>query len=188
MVGPLRFYPLYTYGLVFHATFFGPKTDFGNFFFSNFWAKKAGFTLPTPLMVRPLKKKKLYVSSFRGLTSITKEVATQLFKDYSVKLIAQTRVSLAAFFADPLLEIKEDIILFTVGSKLVAEEIAEEQRKITAFFAQNGCYVKGIECIVNALEVSEYKVFTPKQQFDVLAKEHPMLKDFQSRFNLEIDG
>ena len=79
VVGPLRFYPPYTNGLVVHATFF-------SFFFSliiawnGFWQfflffpvfglkqpdfreKKwffawwsGGFTLPTPLVVRPIKK------------------------------------------------------------------------------------------------------------------------------------
>jgi hypothetical protein len=83
---------------------------------------------------------------------------------------------------------KEGVVRFTVGSKLVAEEIKEERRKLIALFAEKGFDLKAIDCIVNALEVSEYKIFTPKQQFDVLAKEYPILKDFESRFNLDIDG
>ena len=42
MVGPLRFYPPYTNGLVVHATFFCLVVG--------------GLPLPTPLVVRPLKK------------------------------------------------------------------------------------------------------------------------------------
>ena len=34
---------------------------FWHFFFSNFWAKKNRYTLPTPLVVRPLKKHFFYV-------------------------------------------------------------------------------------------------------------------------------
>ena len=77
VVGPLRFYPPYINGLVVHATlfyFFCLIIAWNNwqfFFFSNFWAKKAGFiekkkwffawwsggfTLPIPLLVRPLQK------------------------------------------------------------------------------------------------------------------------------------
>ncbi|PCJ66391.1 MAG: hypothetical protein COA58_06335 [Bacteroidetes bacterium] len=128
------------------------------------------------------------VSNEVGLKSLKRDDALTIFKEYSTQLVAKKRVSLASFFADPLLEIKENRISFTVGSKLVAEEIKEEQRKIIAFFSQKGFNLVELECIVNAIEVSEYKVFTPKQQFDVLAKKHPILKDFESRFNLEIDG
>ena len=123
-----------------------------------------------------------------GLKVPQGEDARTLFKEYAAQLASQKRVSLAAFFADPLLEIIDGVVHFTVGSKLVAEEIKEERHKLNSLFIQKGFDLKAIECIVNAQEISEYKVFTPKQQFDVLAKEFPILKDFESRFNLEIDG
>ena len=86
VVGPLRIYPLFTNGLVVHATFFffffflvlhQSETDFDNFFFffPISWLKQpdfresflrsghGGFTIPTPLMARPLKKNFLCVSS-----------------------------------------------------------------------------------------------------------------------------
>ena len=53
VVGPLRFYPPYTNGLVVHA---GCQKK--RFFFAQ-WS--GGFTLPTPLVVRPLKKPFFYV-------------------------------------------------------------------------------------------------------------------------------
>ena len=123
-----------------------------------------------------------------GLKDPTKEDALVVFKEFAAKLATKKRVSLASFFADPLLEMKDGVVHFTVGSKLVAEEIKEERRKLIGLFAEKGFDLKAVECIVNAQEISEYKVFTPKQQFDVLAKEFPILKDFESRFNLEIDG
>ena len=71
VVGPLRMYPLYTYGLVVHATFFSlfcslimAWNGFWQFFLflPNFWKNAVfcllvkGVSLTTPLMVRPLKK------------------------------------------------------------------------------------------------------------------------------------
>jgi hypothetical protein len=93
---------------------------------------------------------------------------------------------LASFFADPLIEVLQNNILFTVGSKMVAEEIKEESRKVKAFFAEKGYLMDNLTCTVNAVEVNEYKLFTPKQQFDDMAKEFPLLIDFESRFSLEI--
>lgn len=123
----------------------------------------------------------------QGLADLTVEVAKEEFKKFSKVLASQKRVSLSSFFADPLISLEGNIVHFTVGSKLVAEEIKEETRKITELFADSGYKLEAIECKVNAVEISEYKLFTPKQQFDVMAKEFPMLKEFESRFNLEID-
>jgi len=123
-----------------------------------------------------------------GLKELTLEAATDLFKAYGTELIAQKRSSLAAFFSDPLIKVASGVVTFTVGSKLVADGIGEETRKIRQYFSKASYTLEAIECRVNAKEVSEYKVFTPKEQFDVMAKEFPILKEFEERFNLEIDG
>ena len=68
------------------------------------------------------------------------------------------------------------------------DQINEEQRKIVRHFAENGYKLDSIKGIINAAKVSEYKIFTPKQQFDVMAKEFPLLKDFEERFNLDFNG
>ena len=65
--GPLRFYVVH---VIFFQSYNSLKRILTTFFLSNFWAKKAelyrkkmffakwssGFSLPTPLVVRPLKK------------------------------------------------------------------------------------------------------------------------------------
>ena len=40
---------------------------------------------------------------------------------------------------------------------------------------------------VDVKEVEKYKVFTPKQEFDQLATDNPVLKDFEQRFGLDFD-
>jgi hypothetical protein len=122
-----------------------------------------------------------------ALQDISREICKEILQEYGQKLVADKRASLASFFADPLLEVAENNIQFTVGSKLVAEEIKEESRKVIALFASKGYAVANLACLVNATEVNEYKLFTPRQQFDVMCKEFPSLADFESRFNLEIE-
>lgn len=127
------------------------------------------------------------VEPVSNLRAITLEDSKVLLKEYAEKLVADKRASLASFFADPLLEVLQNNLLFTVGSKMVAEEIKEESRKVIAFFAEQGFSLLNLTCVVNAVEVNEYKLFTPRQQFDDMVKEFPLLADFESRFNLEIE-
>ena len=122
-----------------------------------------------------------------ALEDITPHLSKDILKEYAKKLIIDKRASLASFFADPLIEVIQNNILFTVGSKMVAEEIKEESRKVKALFAEKGYLMHNLTCTVNAVEVNEYKLFTPKQQFDDMAKEFPLLADFESRFSLEIE-
>ncbi|MGB4081535.1 MAG: hypothetical protein WBK38_10230, partial [Bacteroidia bacterium] len=72
------------------------------------------------------------------LSDITLESSKDILKEYAQKLILDKRASLASFFADPLIEVLQNNILFTVGSKMVAEEIKEESRKVKALFAEKG--------------------------------------------------
>lgn len=122
------------------------------------------------------------------LKNLTLEDAKRLFLSYAKELTTQKRTSLAAFLADPLLTMKENnTVVFTVGSKIVESEITEETAKILAHFEANGYAIRKLECKVNAKQISEYKVFSPKQQFDALAKEYPKLTDFAERFYLDFE-
>ncbi len=121
-----------------------------------------------------------------SLAQLSKERVINLLRQYSQKLEDDKRGSLAAFFADPIIALNENQITITVGSKIVENEIMAEQQKVVSFFADNGYHLGSIYCIVNAKTVNEYKVFTPKQQFEAMVKDIPILQDFASRFNLEI--
>ena len=123
----------------------------------------------------------------QSLTTLTIEISTKLLKDYSEQLEMEKRGSLAAFFADPIVALEGDQISITVGSKMVENEIMAEQHKLISYFAGQGYKLGGIHCIVNAKAVSEYKIFTPKQQFEAMVKEIPILEDFANRFNLEFE-
>ena len=123
-----------------------------------------------------------------NLKEFTLEEAKVLFQEYAVQLSKQKRRGLAAFFSDPLLEVEGSKITFTVGSNIVAQDIEEEKLRLKKYFASKGYLLEEVASKVNAAEITEYKVFTPKQQFDALAKEYPILKDFESRFNLDIDA
>ncbi len=137
---------------------------------------------------KPETEKKASVDeASSNLKDIEVSSAKSLVKAY-VKIAEQNKQrSLAAFFADPLLEVNDAQIVFTVGSKTVAQEIENEAEKLKQTAAKQGYAIRGIRAQVNAVKVSEYKIFTPKQQFDVMAKTNPVLKDFESRFNLTFD-
>ena len=113
--------------------------------------------------------------------------AKEILRLYSEKLEDDKRGSLAAFFADPILELEADEVSITVGSKIVENEIMAEQKKIVLYFAEQGYALSSLICIVNAKVVSEYKIFTPEQQFEAMIKEVPILEDFARRFNLKLE-
>jgi hypothetical protein len=121
------------------------------------------------------------------LKSIDETSAKEMCKKYADILVAEKRGSLAAFFADPLLKVADDTITITVGSKIVENQIIEDKIKLIRHFAAAGYRLSGLECVVNATEISEYKIFSPKEQFAVLAREYPALSDFASRFNLDFE-
>lgn len=121
------------------------------------------------------------------LKSIDETSAKEMFKKYADILVAEKRGSLAAFFADPLLKVADDTITITVGSKIVENQIIEDKIKLIRHFAAAGYRLSDLECVVNATEISEYKIFSPKEQFAVLAREYPALSDFASRFNLDFE-
>ena len=123
-------------------------------------------------------------SKLKGIDELS---AKEMFKKYADILVAEKRGSLAAFFADPLLKVAEDIITITVGSKIVENQIIEDKHKLVRHFAAAGYRLSGLECIVNATEISEYKIFSPKEQFAVMAREYPALADFASRFSLDFE-
>lgn len=75
-------------------------------------------------VVEKIEEKKIDTSL--TLADITLESSKDILKEYAQKLISGKRASLASFFADPLIEVLQNNILFTVGSKMVAEEIKEE--------------------------------------------------------------
>ena len=121
------------------------------------------------------------------IKELTEADAKQVFLKYAAQLVEEKRGSLAAFFKDPLIHLADGILTFTVGSKLVETDISNERPKLKEFFAAQGFEFPELVCKVNAQEISEYKVFTPKQQFDVMVKEMPILEDFANRFNLDIE-
>lgn len=114
--------------------------------------------------------------------------ATEFCGIYARKLLKENRRSLAAFLADPIITVHGTTLKFVVGSKNVAREIEDETPRLIKKAKLEGWKLTEIECSVNAAKVSEYKVFSPKQQFDVLAKEYPILKEFEARFNLDFDA
>jgi hypothetical protein len=130
---------------------------------------------------------KAQTSNSIELKPIDLEEARSLMKSYAKVAESKNQRSLAAFFADPLLEVLDGRMVFTVGSKTVALEVNAEAEKIKIAAATDGFEIISIDCKVNATKVSEYKIFTPQQQFDVMAKDHPALKEFESRFNLDFN-
>lgn len=122
-----------------------------------------------------------------ALNKFDARIARTLFVEFAKTLTQEKRGSIASFFADPLIEVNDHIVVFTVGSKIVAEEIEKLKKRAKLLFADQGFLLADIECKVNAAEISEYKVFTPQQKFEVMSKKHPILKDFAARFNLEIN-
>ena len=116
------------------------------------------------------------------------EEAKAFFADYARELASQNRRSLSSFLADPIIQVNEGKITFTVGSKNVAKDIEDETMKIIRVASEKGWIISEIVTAVDAVKVSDYQVFTPKQQYDVLAKDYPVLKDFEARFNLNFDA
>ncbi|MCH1385840.1 MAG: hypothetical protein L7U61_06035 [Flavobacteriaceae bacterium] len=128
------------------------------------------------------------VSEDSSLKELTLEDAKRLFLSYAQELTAQKRTSLAAFLTDPLITLTDqNAITFTVGSKIVESEITDATAMIVAHFQSNGFVLEKLDCKVNAKQISDYKMFTPQQQFEDFAKKYPKLNDFAERFYLDFD-
>ena len=113
--------------------------------------------------------------------------ALELSKEYSGIALKKNMRSLAAFLADPIMEVEDGHITYTVGSKTVAQSLLDEQERFKKMALTRSYTIERISCNVNAAKVSEYKIFTPKQQFEVMAKQNPLLKDLQARFDLDFE-
>ena len=134
------------------------------------------------------KRSDTEVSDDSSLKELTLEDAKRLFLSYAQELTAQKRTSLAAFLTDPLITLtNKNAITFTVGSKIVESEITDATALIVAHFQSNGFALEKLQCKVNAKLISDYKMFTPKQQFVDFAKKYPKLNDFAERFYLDFD-
>lgn len=113
--------------------------------------------------------------------------AKRILMEYADVLLKEQRRGLAAYLQDPVFKLEGDALKLIVGSKTLLKELEEDMRKlIKAFHLQH--FDPKIELILNAQKVEEYKVFTPKQKFDALAKKNPVLKDFENRFGLDFDS
>lgn len=111
----------------------------------------------------------------------------ELLKDYADDLMKAQRRGLGAYLIDPVVKLEENTLYFTVGSKSLLIEMQDELSKLKQLF--NSKQIDPvIEIQLNAQKVQEYKVFTPKQKFDALAKKNPALKDFENRFGLDFDA
>ena len=136
---------------------------------------------------QPIPENKETKSITNDLKDLSIETATHLFKEYSKELATQKRTSLAAFFADPLIEVSNNEIVFTVGSKLVESEIIEEKSKLMEYFNSHGFILSEVSCQVNAKQISAYKLFSPKKQMEALIEKYPDLEEFSSRFYLDFE-
>lgn len=144
--------------------------------------------LTTKKTPTPQEQKAAIISTHSDLKDLDVKNAKKFFKELSKELVSEKRDSVAAFFADPLIKVENSTVFFTVGSKLILENIAEVEGRAIQYFNKQGYKLNAIKCEVNAAKIKDYKVFTPQQQFEVMVKKHPELQDFATRFNLEIDG
>lgn len=119
--------------------------------------------------------------------AITESEFRALLSEFGSELSKGGKRSLAASINDPLLTFNNDTAHFIVGSKLVVSEFEASERDFNRKIIRAGFKPPKYSFKINATKVGEYKVFTPKQQFEVMAKQFPILNDFRSRFNLNID-
>ncbi|MFY0643700.1 MAG: hypothetical protein JXR19_04470 [Bacteroidia bacterium] len=128
--------------------------------------------------VVPDEKLELKPISAESLSSRIAQLADDIFK--------QGRKGLASYLKDPLYDFTDSQTTFKVGSKTLKNELEDTFTKLQRNFASEGVQWDFI-VEINAQAVNEYKLFTPKQQFDALAKEYPPLKEFEQRFGLDFD-
>ncbi len=117
-------------------------------------------------------------ASEKEVRSVLKVLATQLQ--------TEQKMSLYSYFIDPILKVVDNKVEFILGSKSLKFEIEEAKHRIQKAFNDSG-YNPDFKLSINVKKVEEYKVFTPKQQFEALAKKHPVLKEFEERFGLDFD-
>ena len=120
------------------------------------------------------------------LKAISKDDFTRRLSTLADDFHKQGRKGLASYLKDPLFHFEESSTILKVGSKALKNELDESFNQLKNQLRSEGLnWDFGIE--INPKAVNEYKLFTPKQQYDALAKEYPPLKEFEQRFGLDFD-
>ena len=118
---------------------------------------------------------------------LAEENARELLTSYAQHLQEKGRKALASYFVDPVFHWKEGDLEFVVGSKTLRTDLENNEMHLISFINAAG-YNPSISYVINAEEISAYKLFTPKQQFDAIAQDYPILKEFEERFGLDFDA
>lgn len=148
-------------------------------------------SLKQALSAQPIKEKEVeQVALAEETQSDLKPPSEKDFEEfsrhYAAKLAKSQKRGLAAFYKDPLYKLEGDKLTFIVGSKTLKNEIEGDLPSFSKQLNKKGFNLT-VDFQINAEKVAEYKLFTPKQQYDALAKKYPELKEFAQRFGLDFD-
>lgn len=94
--------------------------------------------------------------------------------------------ALAAYLSDPMMEVRDGEVRFTVASKTLEKEIAECWNSLAKMLNSQG-HSASLDIVIDAQKVQEYKLFTPQEQFEALCKDYPKLQEFKERFGLDLE-
>ncbi len=126
------------------------------------------------------------VPTEKELQTPSKDDFVKSCKAYAAKLNTAQKRSLSSYFNDPLFELEGSSITFIVGSKTLKNELESSLTEFKIYLAEYG-FALDFDFQINSEKVAEYKLFTPKQQFNALSKDYPELKEFAQRFGLDFD-
>lgn len=117
---------------------------------------------------------------------ITDNLLREVFNDLASEFKAQKKMTIASYLVDPVIEITGNAVTLFVGSKMLGRELDAQIPLIVKKCKIQGCSPE-FNIVVNVQKFKEYKVFTPKEEFEALASKNPILKQFEERFGLDFD-
>ncbi|MBD3748270.1 MAG: DNA polymerase III subunit gamma/tau [Sphingobacteriales bacterium] len=121
-------------------------------------------------------------------TPFTQEEFVKVWVDYSSKVKAEHKMSLASLLDNYTPTLKEDFkIELQVENKLQADELIHERIDLLNYLREK---LKNYSITVNPLIVEntqERKLYTSKDKYQHMLEKNPKLEEFKRAFNLELD-
>jgi hypothetical protein len=128
------------------------------------------------------------ISSPENLPLInSKDNVIKFLNEIADLFLEQNKKIVGAYLKKPLVEVENGVIVFTISSQFIQNSLENDFRWIRLQAQNRGFYIDSLKFIYDVKKVEEYNPVTPQQQFEVLAKQYPLLAELKNRFGLVIE-
>lgn len=116
-----------------------------------------------------------------------KAAVNKFLNEIADLFLEQNKKVVGAYLKKPLVEVANGTLVFTISSEFIQNSMENDFRWIRLQAQKRGFDIQALKFNYDVKKVEEYNPVTPQQQFEVLAKEFPLLTELKNRFDLIIE-